>query len=200
MPGNSMGLVIPTRWEAKDVLRRFSFRRIGRGLYRSEINERVVFVCISGVGRKAASQAADRLVASGAKELVSMGFCGALVSELHVGDLITDRIMTVDHPARTPEERRALTQRANALAVDMETQAVIESGTRRGVPIRVLRVVSDEFEDDLTPLFGSDGKFSAWQMALRLLNPKVWPLAWKLKQQSQLARARLADRLESFLG
>ncbi len=111
---------------------------------------------------------------------------------------MTDRIITVDRPARTPQERQALTERANAVAVDMETQAVIESGTRRGVPIHVLRVVSDEFMDDLTPLFGANGAFSFWRMGLRLLNPKVWPLAWKLKKQSALARARLADALTTL--
>jgi nucleoside phosphorylase len=194
----TIGLVIPTRWEAHDVRRRFGFKSIGQNLFRAEINHRSVFLCISGVGRQAAAKAADRLVASGAKELVSMGFCGALVPELHVGDLVTDRITTVDRPARTAQERRTLTERANAIAVDMETQAVIETGTRRGVPIHVLRVVSDESEDDLTPLFGKNGSFSAWGIAWRLLNPQTWPLAWKLKKQSQVARARLADALSTF--
>jgi nucleoside phosphorylase len=193
-----LGLVIPTRWEAHDVRRRFGFTSIGRNLFHTEINRRPVILCISGVGRQSAAEAAERLLASGAKELVSMGFCGALVPELHVGDLVTDRIATVDQPARTREERRALTERANAVAVDMETQAVVEVGTRRGVPIRILRVVSDEWEDDLTPLFGKNGSFSRWRIAVRLLNPKVWPLAWQLKKQSQKARSQLAEALRAF--
>ena len=110
----------------------------------------------------------------------------------------SDRIATVDKPVRTPQERRALTERANAVAVDMETQAVIEAGTRRGVPIHVLRVVSDEFEDDLTPLFGKSGQFSAAGIALRLLNPAVWPLAIKLRKQSQRGGLRLAEELALF--
>jgi nucleoside phosphorylase len=142
--------------------------------------------------------AAARLLAEGAGELVSMGFCGALVPELHVGDLVTDRIATVDKPARTEQERRAITERANAVAVDMETQAVIEEGTRRGVPIHILRVVSDEYRDDLTPLFGKSGKFSALHIAIRLLNPAVWPLAGRLRRQSLTARVRLAEALQRF--
>ena len=151
-----LGLVIPTRWEAHEIFRQFQFKRVKpKDLFRADIAGQEVIACLSGVGRQAAAQAADRLVAAGAKELVSMGFCGALIPNLKVGDLVTDRIISVDKPARTPDERRALTERANAIAVDMETQAVIESGTRRGVPIRILRVVSDEFTDDLaTPLFG----------------------------------------------
>ena len=69
-----------------------------------------------------------------------MGFCGALVPGLHVGDLVTDRIATVDKPAPHAGRSAARSTRARqfAVAVDMETQAIIEEGTRRSVPIRVL--------------------------------------------------------------
>jgi len=194
-----LGIVIPTRWEAKDVLRHFEFKRVASSLFRASIHDRTVLLCIAGVGRDAAVRASVRLVASGAHELVSMGFCGALVPELHVGDLITHRVITVNQPARTPDERRALTERANALAVDMETQAVIEAGTRAGVPIRILRVVSDGFEENLTPLLGQDSGFSIWRIALRLINPATWPLAARLARNSRIAQHRLVDVLEHAL-
>jgi nucleoside phosphorylase len=124
-----------------------------------------------------------------------MGFCGALSAALSVGDLVTCRIATVDKPVRTPEERRALAVRAGALAVDMETQAVVEIGTRRGVPIRILRVVSDDARDDLTPLFGRGAAFSPFLIFLHLLNPRAWPLALRLYRQSAIAKARLAEAL-----
>jgi hypothetical protein len=81
----------------------------------------------------------------------------------------------------------------------METQAIVEAGTQRGVPIQILRVVSDECSDDLTPLFGTDGSLSSVKMAWRLLNPKTWSLAKKLRANSLLARQRLAEELEKFL-
>jgi nucleoside phosphorylase len=192
-----LGIVIPTRWEAGAVLGRFGFLPKGNSLYAAVISGRTVLLCISGVGREAARRAAGRLVDKGAKELVSMGFCGALIPELKVGDLVTDRIATVDRPVRNVEERRALTERAHAVAVDMETQAIVESGTRRGVPIRILRVVSDEFQEDLGPLFGKDDRFSPWKMALRLLNPSVWPLASRLRRHSAMAKASLAEALQA---
>jgi nucleoside phosphorylase len=197
MSGKTTGLVIPTRWEANPLLDHFSFR-LSKGLYEAQINGQKVLAIISGVGRKAALEASQKLVAAGAKELVSVGFCGALVPELHVGDVVTDRIATSDTPARTPDERKALTRQANAVAVDMETRAIVEAGTRLGVPIRALRVVSDEFADDLTPLFGKTGNFSALGIAFRLLNPSIWPLARKLKAQSEFAAQRLEDALEKF--
>ncbi len=193
-----VGLVIPTWWEARGIFKKYSFRpRAGR-LLQTVIDDHIVIARISGVGAKAAYKAAEMLVMAGAQELVSVGFCGALVPELHVGDLVTDRIATSDTPVCTPEARRALTARANAVAVDMETRAVVEAGTRLGVPIHVLRVISDEFSDDLTPLFGKSGTFSAVGIALRLLNPSVWPLARKLKAQSAVASQRLVEALGKF--
>jgi len=168
-------------------------------MFTSRVGDRDILLAISGVGRAAARQAAERLLAQGAKALVSMGFCGALVPDLKVGDLVTHRIVTVDKPVQTPEERRALTARANAVAVDMETQAVIEAGTRRGVPIHVLRVVSDGYQDDLTPLFGKNASMTPWRLALRLCDPRTWPLAWRLRRQSRMAGARLVESLASFL-
>ena len=190
-----LGVVIPTRWEAGAILRRFGFKRLGPALYTSCISNVPVFLCLSGVGRQAAGRAAECLVAQGAKALVSMGFCGALVPALAVGDLVTGRIVTVDKPVQTPEERRQLAARTSAVAADMETQAIIETGTRRGVPIRVMRIVSDGVGDDLTPLFGSRAAFSPVFLFLRLLNPRLWPLARRLYRQSAIAKTRLAEAL-----
>lgn len=190
-----IGIVIPTRWEAKQLFQLIPFRRSSSGLYEGSTEGRSLLLSISGVGREAARRASDALCAAGARELISMGFCGALLPSLKVGDLVTHRIITVDSAVRTPEERQALTGRANAIAVDMETQAVVESGTRRGVPIRILRVVSDTFEEDLSPLFGKEEAFSVWRIGLRLLNPKAWPLALRLRANSVVAQKRLAEAL-----
>ncbi len=160
--------------------------------------ERSGYLCISGVGSEAARQAAYRLCALGVGELVSAGFCGALIPELQVGDLVSERLATSPTPIRTVKERQALTERANAVAVDMETQAVIEAGTRRGVPIRVCRVVSDRMEDDLTPLFGADSEFVPWRIGLRLLNPAVWPLANRLRKNSAIAQKSLIAGLRVY--
>jgi hypothetical protein len=81
----------------------------------------------------------------------------------------------------------------------METQAVVETGTRQGVPIRLLRVVTDGLDDDLTPLFGRDAAFSPLRLFLRLLWPAAWPLALRLRRNSRLARHRLVSALSDFV-
>jgi len=196
---STVGIVIATCWEARPLLSRFHFVKIEKNLYQAEITGRRVLLRVSGVGEAAAREAASDLCRRGVGELISAGFCGALVPSLSVGDLVTERIASVSSPVRTPAERRALTQRANAVAVDMETQAIVEVGTRRGVPIHVLRVVSDLMDDDLTPLFGCDQGFSALRIAVRLVNPGVWPLAGRLRRHSAIAGARLADALDAYL-
>ena len=194
-----IGLVVPTRWEAAPIVKRFGMRRVDPTLFTTTLHGRTIWLRLSGVGREAAYKAADRLcIDQNAGLLASVGFCGALVPTLNVGTIVRERIATVDVPAKTPAERTAVTHRANAVAVDMETQAVIEAGTRRGVPIRILRVVSDRFEDDLTPLFGADGTFSPLKMALRLLNPFVWPLAAQLRRQSADASRHLNVALAAW--
>jgi nucleoside phosphorylase len=195
MMNKPAGIVMATHWEAGPVIRAFGLKRIQRGLYQGTIENRRVLLALSGVGREPAREASYRLCSEGAGELISAGFCGALVSDLKVGDLVTHRIITVDRPARTAKERIALTERTNPVAVDMESQAVIEAGTRRGVPIRVCRIVSDRLEDDLTPLFGTDDGFSPIRIGFRLLNPSVWPLAARLKRHSDTAATRLIAAL-----
>ena len=145
-----------------------------------------------------ARKAAYRLCGEGAKELVSAGYCGALSPELRVGDLVTDRIATSVKPIWDRAGRLALAERAGAQAVDMETQAIIEAGTRRGVPIRILRIISDQLGDDVAA-FGISPNFSSFRIALRLLNPLLWPYAFKMWRQSRIASRRLVEAVRSFL-
>jgi nucleoside phosphorylase len=195
-----IGLVVATRFEAAALLRTFTFEKSEKGLYLWNRGDRgTVWLMISGMGLEPARQAAYRLCALGAKELVSVGFCGALSKDLQVGDLVTDRIATSRIPVWGQTERLALAERANAQAVDMETQAIIEAGTRKGVPIRVLRVVSDRLGDDVSPLLGKDPTFSPVKIALRLLNPSHWPYAYRLWRQSRLAKTRMIAAVERYL-
>jgi nucleoside phosphorylase len=195
----TIGIVVATYWEARPLIKHFGFSALENSLYRVEVHGTPTLLCVSGVGKKAASDASFRLYQKGARRLVSAGFCGALVPELHVGDLVTERIVTVDKPASNRAQRLALAEKTRPVAVDMETQAVVEAGTRCGVPIYTLRVVSDELDDDLTPLFGADGRFIPWKIAFRILNPKIWPLLRVLKQHSKAAIARLIQEVDAFL-
>jgi nucleoside phosphorylase len=195
----SLGILIATRWEAAPLLRAFGFRRVKPGLYKMERDGRTILLSICGIGQEPARKAAYALCDAGAGELVSAGYCGALTPELQVGDLVTDRVATSTTALWSRSDRLALAQRAGAQAVDMETQAIIEAGTRRGVPIRILRVVSDRLGDDVSPLLGNDPTFSPAHIALRLLNPARWPDAYKLWKQSEQADVQLVKAVGAYL-
>ena len=65
-----------------------------------------------GVGMENARKATDRLCRLGIQKVISAGFCGALVPELQIGDIVEDRIATVRYPVRNSEERKALASKA----------------------------------------------------------------------------------------
>ena len=194
-----VGIVIATRFEAAPILKAFHFRQKEKNIYEAASNGTQMYLAICGAGIEPARRAAHKLCDLGAKELISAGFCGALSESLKAGDLVTDRIATVAKPVLTQGDRRALSEKAGAQAADMETQAVVEAGTRRGVPIHMLRVVSDTFDDDLSELIGPTEHFSRWRIALRLWNPKLWPLALRLRRQSKVAHQRLVQALIEYL-
>ncbi len=64
--------------------------------------------------------------------------------DVHVGTLLT-----VDEIVRLPEQKRALAEKHDAAAVDMETFAVADACRRLHVPFLAVRVVNDAVDDEL---------------------------------------------------
>jgi adenosylhomocysteine nucleosidase len=63
---------------------------------------------------------------------------------VHVG-----RLLTLDRVIRLPRDKEELGRKHQALAVDMESLAVVEVCAARNVPVLVVRVVSDAVDDTL---------------------------------------------------
>ena len=107
---------------------------------------------VAGVGRRRARVAAERALADASPRLiVAAGFCGALVPDLRVGDVVTERIVTVDRLVADPAEKRRLAEAHHAVAVDMESAAVAAVCAERGVSFRTVRAVSDTADTALSP-------------------------------------------------
>ena len=123
---------------------------------------------IGGGGEEGAAAACLRLIAKGARSLVSLGLAGGLHPSLRPGALvIPDVVLSADghwptHPAlaarfgqvggamfsggrvlATAEAKEALYVRTGAAAVDLESAAVAEAASRHALPFAVLRVVCD---------------------------------------------------------
>jgi adenosylhomocysteine nucleosidase len=114
---------------------------------------------------------------------------------LHQGRVISTAQMILD-----PAEKRALGQRHEAMAVDMESATVARLCTRHGVPFGCVRVVSDDSQTQLSPQVASlfsGGRLSGLRILKTVLrSPQTLGEFGRLARQTRLA----ADQLGKALG
>jgi nucleoside phosphorylase len=152
------------------------------------------------------------LQSRGLERVIIAGICGALDAGLRKGDVIvyeqirsvkgtisldaslTNQLsdllacrrgvgVTVEKVVSRASEKAALLKKHDAIAVDMETYPLAALCTQLGIPVAVMRVVSDEAHEDL-PDFN------------RSLNEHGEIVAWKLPH-TMLARPRASLRMIS---
>jgi hypothetical protein len=128
-----------------------------------------VSIVHTGMGSKAAAKAVERAIGEFRPAIViSSGFAGGLRAGLQAGELITAVNFTAPalvealpmevrrvvgtcsvFPVDTPQGKRELRDRTGADVVDLESEGISESTGRAGVPLLVLRIVSDSAEEAL---------------------------------------------------
>jgi adenosylhomocysteine nucleosidase len=174
------------------------FRRLARGLPR-------VRILVTGVGRRHASAAAERLLRNQPMPqiVIAAGFCGALAPQLKVGDVLTSRILTVDRLVSDPAEKRRYAQEFDADAVDMESAAIEEVCAAKQVEFRSVRAVSDTANTALSPELVrllSGGNVSIWKAMKALARrPALLSEFRRLARDTLLAARNLADALMAVL-
>lgn len=100
---------------------------------------------------------------------------GALLAELRDAKLVcaTGRVVGVDRPVGDPEPKRLLFAGTGALAVDMESHAVLRAARRCGVPALVIRAIADGAHDAMPELamaaVGPQGRMRYGALAAALL-------------------------------
>ena len=128
-----------------------------------------------------------------AKEL-SDGFSFAVYS----GPLITS-----DLAISIPEKKKELGDQNSALAVDMETSALLEVTSQRSTPLVSIRVISDTVDQELanfSPCFDENGNVSKMNAGWYILtNPSLIPMAMSLKSQMPMAVKNMTEFLEKFI-
>ena len=103
-----------------------------------------IVVAHTGVGRAAAEKTVRALLAAHRpQKLIAAGFAGALDPRLRVGDIIEAGLVTRDVAAETPEAKAQLASETGARAVDMETSAIAAVCAENGVPLQIVRAISD---------------------------------------------------------
>lgn len=134
----------------------------------------------SGMGNTRARRATEALLdAHSPRWIISTGFCGALSSEMKVGDIVVansittpshddlavdigmtsdagrklfvGRTVTVDQMIRTVLEKTSLADQTGSIAVDMETHGIAAVCRERKTRFMAVRAVSDDMSADLPP-------------------------------------------------
>lgn len=183
-------------------------------------NDRAVLVC-GGIGADAARRAAEAVIALCAPEsLISIGFAGALESQVNVGDLVVPRIVIdaadgsrietnigkatlVSFGAIADAEQKAKLAKAyGAQAVDMEAAGVARSASIHGIRFIAVKAISDDLHAVLPPMqrfVRPDGRFGIIGFVLFcLLRPWWWPSVFRLAKNSSRGTQSLCRWLNQY--
>ena len=171
----------------------------------------------NGPGGALAGEAADA-VGPHVDAVLSVGLCGALAEELEVGQIvigssingvaidqpqcsgrfISGPIVSIDHVAQTVAEKRRL-RKTGAIAVEMESAAVLERAQTWNVPFYCVRAVSDRasegFALDLNAARDEVGRFrvsSVLAQAIRRPGAGL-PELFRLYRNSEAASKALGE-------
>jgi adenosylhomocysteine nucleosidase len=190
-------------------------------------NDHAVVAC-AGMGASRAALAVEAALALGpAAELVSVGWAGACLHRLHVGDVVCpdvvvdvktgerffptkDRarheglevLVTVPVPAGAAEKSR-LAVSYYASAVDMEAAAVARLARAHDLPFQAIKAISDgaDFElPDMEKFTTPDGQLREAAFGTHVaFHPKLWKPVLSMAKGSKLAAARLRTQMEAHI-
>ncbi|HAM36841.1 MAG TPA: hypothetical protein DEB40_13385 [Elusimicrobia bacterium] len=225
LPEGALLLLAATRWEACPLARRLRLKSVASGRFEGIVSDRGVVLVQTGVGprRAAAALSAIKPVAPGFVLAVSTGYAGALRSKFRPGDVVADlpasaedmalqaraaaaqagldihfeRIAHSDRVLGRPEDKRGLSERENAGAVDMETAALRDWARPYGIPVLAARAIIDAADEFLPEQAPGDGDGRAlFDYALR--HPSQLPAMalmglrqWRIMPRYSLFLAKL---------
>lgn len=176
MPGARALVLAPMRSELRPVVRALSARPGTLGttpVHVGSSGPTAVTVAMIGVGPDAARRSTERLLDDGEFDhAVVCGIAGGIAPDIEVGDLMTPAAVEdlssgrryepvplggygqrgtigTTHELILDEGRLAELSARGVIGLDMETAAVAEVCTARGLPWSVFRVVSDRPQDGL---------------------------------------------------
>ncbi len=184
---------------------------------------------IGGGDAEGAAAATTRLIARGARSLLSFGLAGGLDPTLAPGALIVPDVVISQeghwptHPPLAAElgrvggavfsgesvvvtagAKRALFQRTGAACVDLESGAVAEQAARYAIPFAVLRAICDPAGRSLPQAalaaLEANGRIGPWRVAQAVLaNPRELRALITLGRDAMLARRALARRIATII-
>ncbi len=96
---------------------------------------------------------------------------------IHTGALLSSPVVVA-----SPERKRAAATRTGAIAVEMESAALVDGARERGIPFLGLRVILDDVDLSLESL--PTDLDSSWAARARLVTrPAAWPIVARLARE-----------------
>ena len=188
-----------------------------------------VIIDFTGVGWAKAERTLDCLLKYFPRPglVIAAGFCGALRSNLSVGEVVVPtevldesgrrwacqprpefpqggRLLTASRIIGTPSGKAEAAERYLADCVDMESAAIAEVCADRGIHFAAIRAVSDASDTTLSPHLArllSGGDVSIWKACRALLGkPSLLREFLRLRSDTKLAARNLAEALVKVIG
>jgi adenosylhomocysteine nucleosidase len=179
-------------------------------------------VVCGGIGARAAARATEDAVREyHPAQLISAGLAGALVSRLHVADIVRpaavvnsgtgerydiaggEGVLVTASEVAGEHGKRLLAHHFHADSADMEAASVAAVAQRHGVPFKVVKSISDEYDfdmPDLNAFITADGRFQTARFSLFLVaHPRLWPLVRQLARNSKAASVQLCRELRNLI-
>ena len=191
------------------------------------LGEQRIVVCEGAVGQKRARQATDAVIdAFDPQWILSVGISGGMIDGMKIGNiavansvvatdhkeeieipvgmpsdpkqgLYVDRICTASEIVRTGEEKRTLHEKTKAIAVDMESFAVVQTARKRDKNVMAIRAISDTLDVDLPPevlaIFGEKGTIRTGALVGSIFKrPGSVKDLWKIRENAVHASESLA--------
>jgi len=154
------------------------------------LDNRNIALVRSGIGKDKARRMAEKIVLEFRPEIIiSAGFCGALVEDLKVGDIVASdfsdgKIFCSNDPLCTYERKMDAHRQHKAVVVDMESEGVAVVARKYGIDFLVIKAVSDSLKDDVPKL-----PFTVLSL----------PKLIRFKRQTDIASKRLSKFLLDYL-
>jgi len=222
-----IGIVAALPGELKPLVRGWAHTRTANGtdVWTHNANGDVWVAACSGMGAEAARRAFAAAEAEGKLDLaISLGWAGALVSELQPGDVralstIVDAqtgerfrltegqrdlaVVTLTRVADEKEKLRLHGTYPNAAMVDMEAAAVARLAQMRGIPVACIKGVSDGISSklpDLNPFVDRMGRLRMGAFLCHMaVRPSYWAVLAQLGRDSGNAANAMRDLVLKFM-
>lgn len=219
-------LVVPLKPEWTHLKQKYQFARVPdfNNLF---VIENILGAALLQVGcgmEQAACVMADFFKRYAADSVLHFGSCGALITNLKTGTVVVansqdelihfleksktsfevGKIFTSPSVLKNSTEKTNCAKEHNAIAVDMESSAIIAACEKNQARCLVVRGVFDELEDNLEDLgepYDVHGELKPGKMALSLIkSPKLILQIPALQKKASLVNRNLARVVEWFLG